>query len=105
MSTNTHTTIEMLKRLDNKTVQGPGFIVRVLDIHRIEYIEGEKVATIGIDGEFGEDNRVIWEIDSNSLNGWNQPNYGVYMDEDKSKEILTRVSKSFDLLGMRHEIV
>lgn len=98
-------TIAMLKRLDNKTIQGPGFIIRVPDIHHVEYVEGEKIASIGIEGGLGPDNRVNWDVYSETLRGWEKPYQNIEMDRAKYEEILNRLGKSLDLLDMRHVIV
>ena len=99
------TTTEMLQRINNKMVRGPTFVVSVLDIHRVHYEEGEKVACVEIEGGAGSDNQVNWVIYSETLRGWEPPDLEMEMQEVKRQEILTNVSKSFDLLDMPHNIV
>jgi hypothetical protein len=41
----------VLKKVDNSTVRGTWFTVRVLGIHHVEYSEGGRVATVEIEGE------------------------------------------------------
>jgi hypothetical protein len=95
----------MLERLNNKTVRGPTFIVIVPDIHRLQYMEGEKVAFIEIEGGTGAGSQINWLIYSETLRGWERPHEDTEMLGPKRKEILANISKSLDLLAMPHEFV
>ena len=95
---------KMLKRIDNKTVRGSSFVVSVPDIHRVIYTEGEKVASVGIEGGMCVGGRVEWVVYSKTLQGWEQPHHYDEMTPSKREEILADVSKSLALLEMPHTL-
>ena len=94
----------MLQRLSNKEVRGPNFSVSVPEIHQIRYAEGERVATIEIEGGMGKGNQVNWVLYQQTLGGWNPPHEMDEMTEDKRTEILTNISESLTALEMLHRL-
>lgn len=95
----------MLVRVDNKTVRGLTFLVRVPTIHHVKYEEGDRTASVEIEGGLGKDGEVNWLLYSETLRGWDAPHEAEDMPMSKRQQILDDISKSMDLLGMPHEIV
>jgi hypothetical protein len=95
----------MLKRVNNKTVQGANFIVSVPDIHRVRYAEGDKVAFIEIEGGMDAAGRVDWVVYASTLRGWEAPHQDVSISTSEQDAILSNISKCLSLLDMPHKIV
>jgi Immunity protein 74 len=96
----------VLKKVDNSTVRGTWFTVRVLGIHHVEYSEGGRVATVEIEGEQEvPDGEVTWVVYLHTITGWLPPHEYDEMDHAKVEEIAERIGKSLLLLGMPHEII
>ncbi|KAB2964109.1 MAG: hypothetical protein F9K16_05100 [Thermoanaerobaculia bacterium] len=96
---------EPLLRLSNKEVGGPGFTVRVPSIHEAEYREGDRVATIEIEGGTGELGDVNWLVYSETLKSWRAPHDMEELSARKREQILQRISKAFRILDLTHEVV
>jgi hypothetical protein len=101
----TPSTTSLLVRIDNKTVRGPGLIVRIPDIHHAIYDEAGSTASVEIEGGLDPDGEVNWLVYDKTLVGWDPPNARLEMPVSKRSEILEVISRSLDLLGMPHQIV
>ena len=96
----------MLTRIDNNTVKGSqGYVVRIVDIHYVEYMEGLKVAIVEIEGGTDEYDNVEWLVYRDTLKGWESPYDGINMRDEDQKRILERISECMTLLKMRYKIV
>lgn len=92
----------MLKRLDNKTVEGPGYKVVVPDIHSVIYNEGRNSITIEIEG--GTDaNGVNWLVYVKTLSV-QEVDSSYIMTKEKREIILKRISDALNLLDMPHRL-
>jgi immunity protein 74 of polymorphic toxin system len=95
----------MLKRVSNQEVRGPGFSVRVPDIHYVHYIEGDRVAVIEFEGGTNEQGRIDFVVYLSSFRGWLQPHEYDDMTAIEREQVLSRISRSLDLLEMEHRFV
>jgi len=95
----------MLHKTSNKSVRGHYFSVTVPNIHRVEYVEGEKTALIEIEGGTNELGQVDWLIYSKTFCGWLPPHESEGIESNKRKQILENVSQSLSMLGMPHKII
>lgn len=95
----------MLKRINNKSVCGPNFTVRVTNIHQIEYIEDGKIASIEIEGGINDQGQVEWLVYAKTFRGWMPPHDAEKLIVKEIERILENVSQSLNMLDMRHKIV
>jgi|GEM_PF-3322812 len=94
----------MLKRINNKTVEGTeGFIVRVPNIHEIEYKADDLHAVIEIEGGRSESGGVDWVVYSSTLKVISQHDAAKVQDIEK-QVVFERVAKSLELLDMPNSI-
>lgn len=95
----------MLRRSSSKEVRGAGFAVTVVDIHRVQYVAGDHVATVDIEGGADADGQVNWMVYGATLASWAAP----YEMEDFAAEtqatILARISTALTVLDMPHQVV
>lgn len=63
----------MSYKTSNKSVRGEDFVVTVLDSHKLEYVEGEKVAIIEIEGGMTKPPTVDWFVYGQTFRGWLAP--------------------------------
>jgi hypothetical protein len=103
MSTNTHTTIDGSRRIDNKTVEGAGLRISVLDIHTVAYMEESWRAQVEIEGGVEEGN-INWIIYATTLSGWNVDGGRHSMTKEERNLVLTRISAALTLLDMPNRI-
>ena len=90
-----------MKKLNNKTVEGEGFVIAVPDIHHILYSHGSIVAEVEIEG--GSDGgQVNWLIYADTLRPKDRKD--VEFVGDHRREILDRISNALVLLGMPHRV-
>ena len=95
----------MLHRVNNDEVRGPGFWVRLPNNHFVHYIEGDRVATIEYEGGTNKQGQVDFVVYLSTFRGWLQPHEYDYMTATKREQVLSRISRSLDLLGMEHRFV
>lgn len=95
----------MLQKISNKSVRGPNFTVTVPDVHKVEYAEGPKVATVEIEGGMTEPGQVNWLVYAQTFHGWLPPNESEEINGEKRGQILQNVSQSLSILGMPHTLV
>lgn len=94
----------MLQKVSNKSVRGPHFTVTVPNIHKVEYAEGEKLATVEIEGGMTAPSQVDWLVYAQTFRGWLPPHESEEIGE-KRRQILQNVSQALLILGMPHKIV
>jgi hypothetical protein len=95
----------MLQKITNKSVRGPNFTVTVPDVHKVEYAEGGKIATIQIEGGMTTPRRVDWDVYAQTFSGWLPPHESEEINGEKRRQILQNVSQALLILGMPHKIV
>ncbi len=95
----------MLRKLDNKTVQGNGFTVTVPTIHEVRYTAGEKTLTVEIEGGTGQNDQVEWDVYSDTMRGWLPPHHLDRFTYEDKQRVLRNISESLRVLGMKHQIV
>ncbi|MDD2744468.1 MAG: hypothetical protein PHV02_19580 [Rhodocyclaceae bacterium] len=90
-----------MQKIDNKTVEGDGFVITVPDIHHVRYRQGAIVAEMEIEG--GSDGSEIdWLIYTTTLKSANEMHSDfVYKHQ---QEIIDRISEALTLLAMPHRI-
>ena len=93
----------MLKKLDNKTVQGHGFMVTIPTIHEIRYSEKDRMLTVEIEGGARDDSD--WYVYSETMRGWSSPHHLDPFSYEEKQRILRSISESLNVLGMKHQIV
>jgi immunity protein 74 of polymorphic toxin system len=102
---NIFSTTNMLYKTDNKSVRGPHFTVTIPDIHKVEYSESGKVATIEIEGGTSEPGQVDWLVYAQTFQGWLPPHESEEITAEKRRQILKDVSEALSMLGMPHKII
>ena len=97
----------MLQKITNKeqTVRGPNFTVTVLDVHKVKYDEGGKLAMIQIEGGMTVPGQVDWFVYAQIFHGWLPPHESEEINGEKRGQILQNVSQAFSILGMPHKII
>jgi hypothetical protein len=95
----------MLQKISNKSVRGPNFTVTVPDVHKVEYAEGGKVATVEIEGGVTEPGQVDWLVYAQTFQGWLPPHESEEINSEKRGQILQNVSQALSILQMPHKIV
>jgi hypothetical protein len=95
----------MLKKISNKSVRGPYFTVTVPDVHKVEYNEAGKVATVEIEGGTSELGQVDWLVYVRTFHGWLPPHESEEISVEKRRQILENVSQALSMLEMPHKIV
>ena len=95
----------MLQKISNKSVRGPNFIVTVPNVHKVEYEEDGKVATIEIEGGMTRPGEVDWLVYAQTFHGWLPPYESEEINGEKRKQILQNVSDALSLLGMPYKVV
>lgn len=95
----------MLKKVDNKIVQGHGFTITLPTIHEIKYTEGDKTLTVEIEGGQNEKGEIEWDIYSSTMRGWLPPHQLEPFSYEDKQRILRNISDSLTLLGMKHQMV
>lgn len=94
----------MLKKIDNKTVQGHGFRTTVPNIHEITYSEGDKTLIVEIEGGTNEKGEIEWDIYSSTMQSWLPPHQLEPFSYKDKQRILHNISDSLTLLGMKYRI-
>ncbi len=95
----------MLQKITNKSVRGPNFTVTVPDIHKVEYAEGGKVATVEIEGGMTTPGQVDWLVYAQTFHGWLPPHDSEEINGEKQRQILQDVSQALSILGMPHKMI
>jgi hypothetical protein len=92
-----------MKKRNNKTVEGKGFVITVPDIHHVRYSHGEFIAEVEIEGGSNDDGQTIdWLIYTSTLAAKNEADI-LFLSEHR-EEILDCISDALTLLGMPHVI-
>jgi hypothetical protein len=76
----------------------------VQSIHQVVYREDEKELTVEIEGG-ADGGDVDWLVHGETVTGWQPPHEQVPLTLEKKQEMMKNISKSLDLLGMKHMIV
>ncbi len=94
----------MLSKLDNRTVQSSaGFLVTVPERNKICYHEKGRKLSVEIEAGFDERGELDWAIYSETIK-WAPPHdLEPIAAEDKSR-ILANISRSLDVLEMKHKV-
>jgi hypothetical protein len=95
----------MLQRINNKSARGEHFTVTVPDIHKVEYAEGGRIATVEIEGGMSEPGQVDWLVYVRTFTGWLPPHESEEISAEKRRQILDRMSQALSALGMTHKMV
>lgn len=95
----------MLQKINNKLVRGQYFTITVPDVHKVEYTEAGRVATVEIEGGMSEPGQVDWLVYVRTLTGWLPPHEAEEMSAEKRRQILENISQALSTLGMPHKMV
>jgi hypothetical protein len=95
----------MLQKITNKSVRGPNFTVTVPDVHKVEYVEGGKVATVEIEGGMTVPGQVDWLVYAQTFHGWQPPHESEKINCEKRGQILQNVSHALSILEMPNKII
>ena len=95
----------MLQKINNKSVRGQYFTITVPDVHRVEYTEAGRVATVEIEGGMSEPGRVDWLVYVRTFTGWLPPHEAEAINAEKRRQILENMSQALETLGMPHKMV
>jgi hypothetical protein len=90
-----------MKKVDNKTVEGDGFVIMVPDIHHVRYVQGAVEATVEIEGG-SEGGQIDWLIYSATLTGISETDSGFV--HSHRQEIIDRISNALTILAMQHRV-
>ncbi|OGV75114.1 MAG: hypothetical protein A3K19_18520 [Lentisphaerae bacterium RIFOXYB12_FULL_65_16] len=90
-----------MKKLNNKTVEGDGFVITVPDIHHARYSHGQFVAEVEIEGG-SEGGQVDWLLYASTLGAKDEKS--VEFVNRHRQRILDRISNALTILGMPHSI-
>ncbi|MCE9526358.1 MAG: hypothetical protein K8R36_09925 [Planctomycetales bacterium] len=93
---------KLLKRINNKTVQGDSFRITVPDIRPVVYTEGSREARVEIEGGMVSSN-VDWLIYAETLSGWHITTRLEPMSHDERELVLHRISEALHVLDMPHK--
>ena len=93
----------MLRQVNNKTVEGAGFLVTIPNIHEIRYVEHDRELSIEIEGGV-RGGSVHWYIYSSTLKNWLPPHNQHALTDGDRKRVLANISDSLRLLGLDFEI-
>jgi hypothetical protein len=94
---------EIMKKLDNKTVKGAnGWIVRIPNIHRVEYSEKNKSTVLEIEGGSSQDGTITWYVYIPNPWLWQDKNNRALTGKER-EVIISRIQASFGLLEMKIE--
>ena len=98
----------MLRKVDNKSIEGDDFKVIVRNVREVLYHDALGEYTIEIEGgNMGGASFPDWLVYSQTLSQRNKPHNSTPqpLSPARQKEILQRVSQCLTLLEMRHEVV
>ena len=90
-----------MKKVDNKTVEGDGFVITVPDIHHVRYVQGATEATVEIEGG-SEGGQIDWLIYSATLTGKGETDSDFVRTH--RQEIIDRISNALTVLAMKHRV-
>ena len=94
-----------LKKLNNRTAQGPEFTVSVPSRHEISYEESGKTLSVWIEGGWNEKGEHDWLVYARDLKGWLPPHdLDPFPPEEKSR-ILDNITHSLALLDMKYQLL
>ncbi len=88
-----------LRKTSNSSVQGKGFTVSIPGIHEIIYREKGLTYKVEIEG-----GAKYWLVYGDSLTITEPPHTLDTFSRSEMRRILTNISESMKLLGMKHEI-
>src|SRR5205085_7104497 len=97
--------LTMLQKISNKSVRGQYFTVTVPDVHKVQYSEGGRVASIEIEGGMSCPGQVDWLVYAQMFHGWLPPHESDEISSEKRRQILQNVSQALSILEMPHKIV
>lgn len=95
----------MLQKISNKLVRGQYFTVTVPDVHKVEYSEARRIATIEIEGGMSKPGQVDWLIYVRTFHGWLPPHESENISSEKRRQIIENVSQALSTLGMPHKMI
>ena len=97
---------DRLKKISNKSVAGPDFVIMVPNVHELHYAEKEQVYKVEIEGgTTNEQGHVEWLVYGDSLTVIYPPHQCDSFSWEEKQRMLKNISDSLTLLNMPHEIV
>ena len=92
----------MNRKINNRTVENTeGFIVKVIGIHEVEYIDNEKKMIIEIEGGSNPDGSSEWSLYLQTIRWQYLPGKKERFPIENQDEILKKVVECLKLLGMK----
>ena len=95
----------MLQIVNNKSVRGPHFTVTVPNVHKVEYAEDGKIATVEIEGGISQPDHLDWLVYVRTFSGWLPPHDAEKITDDQRAQILQNISQALSSLGMPNQLV
>ncbi len=95
---------EMLHRIDDHTVDGPGYRVSLPDAHVVIYATEGRTAHLQIESGAARDGQVDWRLHAESLTDWDPPDGGPVMSEAERQQILLRIGRALKTLGIHYKM-
>ena len=95
----------MFRKINNDCVESSeGFIVEFFGMHHVRYIEGDRAASIEVEGGTNKNDQVYFEIYPQTLKGWLPPYEYEFIASEKKERILKNIDDALTFLGIRHII-
>jgi len=97
--------MNMLRRINNKSVGGQDFTVTVVNVHQVQYSQDGKTAILEIEGESSKSGHIDWVVYAQTLKGWLPPHESEELSDTQRTHIVDKIGESLFLLEMPNKII